>query len=76
MERIAIIDHERHKLFVEDISDEVLESPDWNGEEAWILNNYDVENFSWDYITDAQYYPENNPYGYPFEIDFEDIADI
>ena len=58
MERIAILDHDNHTLFIEDIPDEMLDSPEWDGEESYILNNYDIERFSWEFITDAYYYPE------------------
>jgi len=83
MERIAIIDHAAHNLYIEDIYDEILESPEWDGEEAYIKENYTFEGeWSWDYITNAQYFP-NVDYGnpnisidVPIEINFEDIADI
>jgi len=60
MERIVIIDHDDHRLFVEDINEEILQR-DYNGEEeAYIKDNYDMENFSWDYITEALYLPEHD----------------
>lgn len=54
MTRLAIIDHESHHLFIEDVSDEALAK--YNGEEeAYIKDNYCIhDNFSWDYITQAQ----------------------
>lgn len=53
--RIAIIDHDEHALFVEDIDDELLER-EYNGsEQAYIDDNYDMENYSWDYIVYSKY---------------------
>lgn len=72
MERIAILDHDNHILIVEDIPDEILDASEWDGEEAYIRDNYDVENFSWEYITEAQYLPN---YDTPIEINFEDLCD-
>lgn len=76
MERIAILDHDEHRLYVEDIPDEILDSPEWSGEEEYIKANYDMEHYSWDYIVDAEYFPENRSYNTPIEINFEDIASI
>lgn len=54
MERIAIIDHNEHQLYVEDVSDEELAK--YNGdEEKYIEDNYDIENYSWDYVTELLY---------------------
>ena len=41
MERLAIIDHDRHRLFIEDVNDEMLAK--YNGEEqAYIDDNYNL----------------------------------
>lgn len=65
MTRIAIIDHSEHELMIEDISNEDLAK--YNGsEEDYIKDNYDLELFSWDYITDIQYFPINEKI--PYEI--------
>ena len=75
MERIVIIDHNEHRLFIEDVDEEMLER-DYNGqEEYYIKDNYDVENFSWDYIVEAIYLPEASipPFGDPLTIDFNDF---
>lgn len=53
MERLAIIDHDDHRLFIEDVSDEVLAKYDGE-EEEYIKDNYDMENYSWDYIILAE----------------------
>ena len=55
MERIVIIDHETHILYVEDVSEEALAK--YNGEEeAYIRDNYNLEgDFSWDYIRGMEY---------------------
>ena len=58
MKRIAIIDHEEHSLFLEDVDEEILQEK-YNGEEeAYIKDNYDLsDNWSWDYITSIWYLP-------------------
>ena len=60
MERIAIIDHEHHRLFIQDISDEDLKK--YNGEEeAFIKDMYaDLEEgkWSWDYIISIEHFAE------------------
>ena len=73
MERLAIIDHEAHKLFVEDVSEEDLAK--YNGEEeAYIKDNYTFKgNWSWDYITDASYFSEECKF--PVKIDFENLEE-
>ena len=60
MERIAIINHDTHELFIEDIDENILESK-YNGqEEEYIKDNYaNISNFSWDYIVDATYIPKD-----------------
>ncbi len=72
--RIAIIDHKSHALYVEDINDEILEGQYGGDEQLYIDENYSLEEYSWDYITDAQYFPESEKT--PIEINFEDIGDI
>ena len=73
MERLAIIDHAAHRLYVEDVSDEQLER--YGGEEEkYIEDNYTFEaGYSWDYIVDAEYIPDDDPT--PYEIDFDNIKD-
>lgn len=72
--RIAIIDHKLHTLYVEDINDEILESQYGGDEQLYIDENYSLEEYSWDYIIDAQFFPESEKT--PIEINFEDIGDI
>jgi hypothetical protein len=72
--RIAIIDHKSHALYVEDINDEILEGQYGGDEQLYIDENYSLDEYSWDYITDAQYFPESEKT--PIEINFEDIGDI
>lgn len=71
MERIAILDHDRHCLYIEDVPDEILDAPEWDGEENYIKENYSVNNFSWDYIVDTEYFPEGE--SVPIEINFEEL---
>ena len=54
MERLAILDHETHTLYVEDVSDETLAKYDGE-EEAYIEDNYALEEYSWDYIAATVY---------------------
>ena len=56
--RIAIIDHNSHELMIEDINEEELEEKYDGDEQAYINDNYDLENYSWDWITDTSYFPE------------------
>lgn len=74
MTRLAIIDHETHNLFIEDVSEEALAK--YNGdEEAYIKDNYFIhDNFSWDYITLAQYIPDCDETEV-YDIDFSSIKD-
>ena len=72
--RLVIIDHARHTLFVEDVSEELINEK-YNGEEEeYIKDNYDLveDEWSWDYVTNAQYINENND---PVEINFEELSD-
>lgn len=60
MERIAIIDHASHLLYIEDISEEDLAK--YNGEEEeYIKANYHFEGeFSWDYIIGMSFVQEED----------------
>lgn len=59
MRRIAIIDHTNHTLFVEDVNEEILEDQYGGDEQKYIDENYNLKDYSWDYIIDAQYFPES-----------------
>lgn len=72
--RIAIIDHKHHTLYIEDINDEILEGQYGGDEQLYIDENYSLDEYSWDYITDTEYFPESEKT--PIEINFEDIGDI
>ena len=73
MERLAILDHSSHPLFIEDVTEEML-APYNGDEQAYINDNYTLEgDYSWDYIVDAQMVLEN---GDVTEIDFDNIKDI
>lgn len=74
MRRIAIIDHINHTLFVEDINEEELKKKYEDDEQKYIEANYSLEEYSWDWITDTEYFPESEKT--PIEINFEDIGDI
>lgn len=72
MRRIAIIDHVEHELLVEDINEELLNKKYDGDEQKYIDDNYDLENYSWDWITDTQYFPDNDD-PQPIEVDFKDL---
>ena len=46
MTRIAIIDHDEHRLYVEDIPEDILENQYGGDEQKYIDDNYDIENYS------------------------------
>ena len=74
MERLAILDHAAHKLYIEDVTDEMLQP--YNGsEEDYIKDNYTFEgDFSWEYIVGAEYYPTTDPT--PMDIDFDTLVEL
>lgn len=75
MRRLAIIDHASHELMVEDVNESVLETEYGGDEQAYINDNYTFEgDYSWDWITDAQYFPMDD--SDPIEINFDEIGDI
>jgi hypothetical protein len=71
MRRIAIIDHNEHDLIIEDINEQELEEKYGGDEQKYIDDNYDLENYSWDWITDTQYFAEGDPD--PMEVEFTDL---
>ena len=71
MERIAIIDHETHTLFIEDIDEDILEKKYGGEEEAYIKDTYDLsDNWSWEYIVHTEYIPIDDD---PIAVEFEDL---
>lgn len=73
IERIAIIDHAMHTLYIEDIPLKVLEE-EYNGEEEdYIKDNYTFDGeWEWDYITDVEYTPDG---GETYSIEPSDFVD-
>ena len=73
MERLAILDHANHKLYIEDVSEETLEQ--YGGEEEkYIEDTYEFDgDYSWDYIVEAEYLPDDND-GDFIGIDFNSLA--
>lgn len=54
MYRLVIIDHDNHVVYFEDVTEDALAK--YNGDEqAYIDDNYGIENYSWDYITGSYY---------------------
>jgi hypothetical protein len=73
MRRIAIIDHASHELMIEDVNEQELENQYGGDEQKYIDDNYTFEgDYSWDWITDTQYFPEGE--SDPFEVNFEDLV--
>ena len=60
MRRIAIIDHNEHDLIIEDINEEVLEKEYGGDEQKYIDDQYDMENYSWNWIIDSYYLPNDD----------------
>lgn len=70
-ERIAIIDHETHTLFVEDVDMDIINKEYDGNEEDYITSTYSLSrDWSWDYITEAEYIPIDAD---PIEINFEEL---
>lgn len=72
IERIAIIDHDNHRLMIEDV-DMDLVNRSYNGEEeAYILDNYELgENWTWEWVTVTEYFPVED--GDPIEVEFTEL---
>jgi hypothetical protein len=71
MRRIAIIDHASHELMIEDINEQVLEDQYGGDEQKYIDDNYTFDgDYSWDWITDTQYFPEGE--SNPVDVEFTD----
>lgn len=60
VERVAIIDHVRHILYIEDIDIQLL-TEKYNGEEElYIKDSYTFDgDWSWDFIVDCEYTPND-----------------
>lgn len=70
--RIAIIDHDNHRLLIEDVDTEILEKK-YNGEEEdYIRDNYELgENWEWEWVVVTEYYPVDDD---PIEVEFSDLV--
>ena len=73
MIRLAIIDHNEHRLYIEDVDEKTIE--EYGGdEETYIEENYALEgHYSWDYIVDAEYFPLEDKD--PIEINFKSLEE-
>ena len=74
MKRIAILDHSTHELMVEDINEEILEGQYGGDEQLYIEDNYSLKEYSWDWITETQYFPEFDKT--PIDINFEEMIEL
>lgn len=73
MRRLAIIDNVTHTLYVEDVNEEILEGQYGGEEQLYIEDNYDLEEYSWDWIIETQYFPEFDKT--PIDINFEEMIE-
>ena len=75
MIRVAIIDHETHNLYIEDLDEEVLEKEYEGSEEAYIEDTHELgKHWTWDYIVRTEYYP-NMDSADGIEVEFSDLTD-
>ena len=72
MRRIAIIDHDDHDLIIEDIDEQELKVKYGGDEQKYIDDNYNIENYSWDWIVSTQYIPMGE--SDPIEIEVSDLV--
>jgi len=74
MRRLAIIDHDTHTLYVDDVDEKELEENYKGDEQAYIEDNYVLlNNYSWDWVTDAIYYKKMYETG--IDIDFDKLIE-
>lgn len=76
MKRIAIIEHEHHCLYIEDIDEQVLNEKYHGKEEEYIEDNFDfgTDNYTWDTIVDTEYFPSAYEEEYPpISVEFTDL---
>ena len=69
-ERLAILNHYNHTLYIEDVYTMDLRKYNYK-EEEYIKDVFGFDNFSWDYIIRTEYYPAENKDG--LSIEFEDF---
>ena len=63
VERLAIIDHDNHRLLIEDVDMDILNEK-YNGEEEdYIKDNYELgENWEWEWVVVIEFFPvEGDP---------------
>lgn len=71
MERIVIIDHDAHQVYIEDVDEDLLNEQYGGEEEEYIKDNYPlVTNFSWEYVVGIYYYPTE---GDPIDVEPTDL---
>jgi hypothetical protein len=73
MRKIAIIDHNEHSLYVEEINEEVLEKEYGGDIQKYVDDNYGIENYSCDWVKDSYYLPDNGD-GDFMEVDFSTLV--
>ena len=73
MRRLAILDHDNHALYIEDINEEILEGQYGGDEELYIEDNHNLKEYAWNWIVETQYFSEFNQLE-PIEINFEEIG--
>ena len=71
--RLAIIDHATHSLYIEDVDAKLIEEQYHGEEEEYIKDTYSLTEgqWSWDYIVDTEYYPNDDQD--PIAVEFKDL---
>jgi len=78
MERLVIIDHATHQVFIEDVPTELLEKYYDGEEEKYIEDNYNFNgDYSWDFITAVNIVTEEGDIEEidPFKSEYEKVKE-
>lgn len=71
IERLAIIDHELHRLFIEDVDMDVINKKYNGNEEDYITDNYELSRtWSWEWIIVTEFVPIEDD---PIEVEFTEL---
>ena len=71
IERLAIIDHDNHRLMIEDVDMDILEDKYHGEEEDYIKDNYELGlNWDWEWVVVTEYFPVDDD---PVEVEFTEL---